>query len=245
MRNRKLTNGKRRSALPSIVLVALAAAMLMAATAGAEDPPIISVGPIDAGGTTVSGTAGSDPQADACIGDDHSGADPADPDVVELNDSTCGTSATSSTAGGAATGGGSSTSGGTAGSVSSAGSGSTTRSSSTASVTATQAVGLQIVRIRHLTKTVRSTRQFRVLVTLRDSRGRLVNGAFVSVNRVPGSRKTVSGVHGSFSNKIGQARVLVPVTKRMFGKRLFLKISARTPSARAVALRSVFLPRLR
>jgi len=244
MRNRRLTNGKRRSALPSIVLVALAAAMLMAATAGAEDPPIVSVGPVDAGGTTVSGTAGSDPQADACIGDEHSGADPADPDVVELNDSTCGTSA-SSTGGGTATGGGSSTSGGTTGSVSSAGSSSTTRSSSTASVSATQAVGLQIVRIRHRTKSVQSTRQFRVLVTLRDSRGRLVHGAFVSVNRVPGSRNTISGVHGSFSNKIGQARVLVPVAKRMFGKRLFLKISARTPSARAVALRSVFLPRLR
>jgi hypothetical protein len=31
----------------------------------------------------------------------------------------------------------------------------------------------------------------------------------------------------------------------MFGKRVFLKITARTPKARAVTLRSVFLPRLR
>jgi hypothetical protein len=39
--------------------------------------------------------------------------------------------------------------------------------------------------------------------------------------------------------------IVTLVTKRMFGKRLFLKIAARTPKARAVALRSVSLPRLR
>jgi hypothetical protein len=39
--------------------------------------------------------------------------------------------------------------------------------------------------------------------------------------------------------------IVVPVTKGMFGKRRFLKIAARTPKARAVALRSVSLPRLR
>jgi hypothetical protein len=47
------------------------------------------------------------------------------------------------------------------------------------------------------------------------------------------------------SNKQGVAAILVPGTKRMFGKRLFVKIAARTPKARAVALRSVSLPRLR
>lgn len=73
----------------------------------------------------------------------------------------------------------------------------------------------------------------------------LVRGGIVSISRVPGTRSTITGVYSNFTKRTGQAQTVVPVTKKMFGKRLFLKISARTPRAQAVALRSVFLPRLR
>ena len=64
----------------------------------------------------------------------------------------------------------------------------------------------------------------------------------VSVSRVPSAVNTISGVHSTFSNRSGQASITVPVTKSMLGKRLFLKIGARTPKARAITLRSVQLP---
>ncbi len=96
-----------------------------------------------------------------------------------------------------------------------------------------------------MTKNVRFTRNFRLFVTVKDARGLLVRGAIVSAGKVPGSQATVSGLHAGFSNKTGVARILVPVTRSMFGKRLYLKIAARTPKARAVVLRSVLLPNLR
>jgi hypothetical protein len=108
--------------------------------------------------------------------------------------------------------------------------------------------GDNTMKDRRLTPgTLRSalSKNFRMLVTIKDGRGFRVRGAVVSVSRVPGTRTTVSGMHAGFSNRTGVARVLVPVTTRMFGNRVFLKITARTPKARAVTLRSVLLPRLR
>ena len=119
------------------------------------------------------------------------------------------------------------------------------RSRATAAwVSAGQAIGLRIVRVRHLTKNAGVTKHFRVLVSLRDTRGRLVRGAIVSVSRAPGAENTISGVYATYTNKVGQASVSVAVAKRMLGKRLFLKIGARTPNARAITLRSVRLPAL-
>jgi hypothetical protein len=112
-------------------------------------------------------------------------------------------------------------------------------------VSAGHAVGLRIVRVRHLTKNVNLTNRFRVLVTLRDARGKLVRGAIVSVSRAPGAQSTISGMYATYSNKVGQASIGVAVANRMLGKRLYLKIAARTPSARTITLRSVRLPALR
>ena len=86
------------------------------------------------------------------------------------------------------------------------------------------------------------TKRFRLVVTLRDLRGRYVRHAIVSVSKVPSAVNTISGVHSTFSSRAGQATIAVPVTKSMLGKRLFLKIGARTPKARAITLRSVRLP---
>jgi hypothetical protein len=229
-------SGALRKALPTLVLAAVAAALALSASAVAE--PIVTIPPTSVAGTDVSGSAESDPDADVCVGGQHSGADPADPSVVELNDASC--------ASGSGGGSGQTTGSRPSSTTGSSGTGTAgSRSSATTAVAAADAVGLRISAVRKLMKNVSVRRNFRLLVTLRDTRGRLVRGAIVSAGRVPGSQSTVSGLHAGFSNKHGVAAILVPVTKRMFGKRLFLKIAARTPKARAVALRSVSLPRLR
>lgn len=65
-----------------------------------------------------------------------------------------------------------------------------------------------------------------------------------TIAKVPGARNTIAGKYPTFSNGLGQATVRVSVAKRLLGRRLFLKISARTVRARAVTLRSVRLPAL-
>jgi hypothetical protein len=235
MNTRPRKTGALRKALPTILLAATAAALALSATAVAE--PIVTVPPTNVAGTEVSGSGSSDPQADVCVGDQHSGADPGDPGIVELNNASCAPGSGTGTTGSAG-----SRPSGTTGSAGTAGGGS---SASATTVAAGNAVGLRIIAVRKLMKNVSIRRNFRLLVTLRDTRGLLVRGAIVSVGRVPGSQATISGLHAGFSNKRGLATILVPVTKGMFGKKLFVKIAARTPKARAVALRSVSLPRLR
>jgi hypothetical protein len=246
MNIRSSKTGALRKALPTLVLAAVAAALALSATAVAE--PIVTIPPTSVAGTDVSGSAESDPQADACIGNVHSGADPADQSIIQLNDASCASGSGTGTTGGTGSGGGSGQTTGSrpSGTTGSRGTGTAgSRSSAATAVAAADAVGLRISAVRKLMKNVSVRRNFRLFVTLRDTRGRLVRGAIVSVGRVPGSQSTVSGLHAGFSNKHGVAAILVPVTKRMFGKRLFVKIAARTPKARAVALRSVSLPRLR
>ena len=242
MRNEQTVQARRLgAALPGLVLGVMAFAIMFASGARAEDPPIVSVGPVAGAGNTASGSVGSGGKTGACVNEQSSSADPSSSDtnkVAKLNEGSCQASA------------GSSAGTGSSGSASSAGldrdrragAAARSRSATAAWVSAGEAVGLRIVRVRHLTKDVTATKHFRVLATLRDIRGRLVRGAIVSVSRAPGAQNTIAGVHATFSNKVGQATISVPVAKRMLGKRLFLKIGARTPTARAITLRSVRLP---
>jgi len=226
-----MIRARRLGALPGLVLVAVAFAVTLASTVRAEDPPIVSAGPISSGGNTASGSVGSGGQFGTCVNDQRSAADPSSSDpntAAKLNEGSCqgtaGTGSTRSTAGSRSRSGAASAAG--------------------AWVSSSQAVGLRIVRVRHVTKRASVTKRFRVLVTLRDLRGRRVRDAIVSVSRVPGAPNTVSGMHSTLSNRFGQASIRVPATTRMFGKRLFLKIAARTPKARSITLRSVRLPAL-
>lgn len=246
MKDRPLTPGTHRRALPALVLLAVAGMLLVSSTAvGADDPPVVSAGPVGAGGTAVTGSAGSDPEGDACVGDRHSGADVEDPQLLQLNDAACASAAGAGASGGGSQGG--STGGarptgraGASGSAGKAGKG-----SALASVAAADAVGLRIAGVKRLLKNARQSKNFRMLVTLKDARGLRVRGAIVSVAGAPGTKPKVCGSHAAFSNKAGMAGLVVPVTDDMFGKRVSLKITARTPKARAVTLRSVLLPRLR
>ncbi len=248
MSNDLTTTRQRYAVLPSAVLVVLAAAFLLVSVARAEDPPIVSVGPVTASGNTASGDVGSDGKADACVNDERSQADPAAAEsgsAVNLNQGSCQASSGSAGAGTPAasqSGAGSKSKQPT----STRGTSGATRSGSAsgASVASANAVGLRIAGVRPSTKGVGKTKHFRVLVTLKDLHGRLVRGAIVSIGKAPGAPNTVSGTCSTFSNKRGQANVLVHVDQRSLGKRLFLKISARTPKARAITLRSVRLPAL-
>ena len=229
-------------ALPGLVLVVAAFASVLASGARAHDPPIVSVGPFGVAGSTASGSVGSSGQTDACVNDDNSTVDPSAGsanDAVSINTGSCASTQSSSTGAGST---GSTGPSGSAGST--AGAGGARSSAAAAWVSSSEAIGLRIVRVRHVTKGVNVTKRFRVLVTLRDVRGRYVRDAIVSVGRVPSAVNTISGVHSAFSNRSGQVTIAVHVTKGMLGKRLFLKIGARTTSARAITLRSVRLPAL-
>jgi hypothetical protein len=216
-------------------LAATAAALLMASAATAADEPITSLG----NAPSVTGSVGSDPNANACV-NDQVDANVNDPEVATV-DNQCATGSTPSANG--TTGVGTRPTG-TTGSTGS----STTKSKSSASaasVTAADAAGLKIAGIKPQTAGVGSTKRFRVLVTLRDLNGRLVRGGIVTLGGIPGHSSTIHCQDAAFTNKKGQARLLATVEKSQLGTRVLVRISARTPKARALQLRSVFLPRLR
>jgi hypothetical protein len=238
MRNEERVGTRRTMALPGLLLVVAAFAIALASGARAHDPPIVSVGSVEAVDNTASGSVASGGQTDACVNDGSSTADPsATNGPVQLDTGSC-----AGAEGSPASAGGSLAATGSTGSKAGASGGKS--SATTAAVSSSDAIGLRIARVRHLTNGVAVTKRFRVLVTLRDMRGKYVRGAIVSVSRVPGAASTTSGVSSAFSNKSGQATIVVPVTESMLGKRLFLKIGARTASARAIAVRSLRLPAL-
>ena len=80
MSNDLATAGRRHRALPSLVLAVIAVAFLLVSVARAEDPPIVSAGPISSGGNTASGSVGSGGQVGTCVNDQSSGADPSNQD---------------------------------------------------------------------------------------------------------------------------------------------------------------------
>lgn len=227
MRNRQYARGTLRRGIPALALVFAVLGLALSSTALAEDP-IVGVGPLGASGTTVSGSAHDDPAANVCIGDDQFDLGMSGSSLVVPTDAVCTASA-----------------GGTT-SVSNSSNSSNSSGGSTAAgaVSAAEAVGLRIVRVRTDLKRVRATKSFRMFVTLKDRSGRLVHGATVSVVRVPGRTATASGLRTVKSNRAGTARVAIRVKRSQFGKRMYVRVAARTPKARAVVQRSVRLPKL-
>jgi hypothetical protein len=231
---------------PAVIALLLVAAGFAANAHGAD--PLVTVGSVTTpgGGITGSGAVGSGGTADACVNDQHSSANPSGTSgVAQINDRTCAAQTSAGTGAGAGTtsnrtdgGGGAAT---RSGASVAAAPGGTTRALP-AWVFASQASGVRIVRVRYLTGNAAATKRFRVLVTVRDVRGRLVRHAIVSTGRVAGARTTVGDVRSAYTDRQGQARVPVRVTTPILGRRLLLRITARTPSARALRIGSVFLP---
>jgi hypothetical protein len=256
----RLGRGRRLAAIG--VIVASTAVLTCAAEAAT---PVVSVGPAGSPtGGTAAGTVGSGGQTDACVNQQHSGANPSATNangVAQINDSACTASAGSSAAAqnGAASssgtqpGGGSQTSA-TNTTTSNQRTSATRRSANsshsiarhgTVSVSALHARGVKIARIRYQVKGAKAHQHLRLLVTLRDRQRRLVHSAIVSLGGIAGAKSTLSGLRAAFSNRNGQATFVVSLTKSMLGQRLLLQIGVRTPAAHTLAVASLRVPKQR
>jgi hypothetical protein len=220
-----------------------------AAVALAAGPPVASFGPLSApnGALTGEGAVGSGGQTDACVNDQHSGANPSASDasgLAQLRDRAC-QSATVSGGGaqtaGARTSGSPSSGRATSASVTGASRGAKTR---TTTITAIQAFGLRIASIRFATRGVEATKRLGVIVTVRDRRGFLVRDAIVSIAGVPGTRLPIAWRQAAYSNRLGQVTFRLPLAKEMGGKRLLVAIIARTPRVQAHRVAAVRVPAL-
>jgi hypothetical protein len=109
------------------------------------------------------------------------------------------------------------------------------------SIAAAGADGVKIAKIRYVTKLVRTKKRFRMIVTVKDNRGRLVRGATVRV-RPKLKRFVIGNDRVKKSSKVGLANFLVLVRNAAFGKRLFMITIAKTPRAKAQKTSSVRLP---
>jgi hypothetical protein len=245
----------------AVAVTAVLAVLSAGASIAKADPPIAAVGPVTTpnGTATATGTVEPEGDTDACVNDQHSGADPSssNPDsAVQVNDVSCqpgsggqpaNSQTSSSQASGAAASGspsGSSTSNGSASggskpAGSSGASGSAKKSATT--IAAANARGLKISAIGYLTKRIRSTKKLGVRVTLRDADGNLIRDAIVSIKGVPGAKNTIDCAHAAYTNSAGVAAFTVPVSAKLLGKRLVLSVAARTPSRRVSRIGAVRL----
>jgi hypothetical protein len=244
-----LTQSRKRLAgalLVGALGIALTASATSVATA-ADDPPVVSVGPVTTpDGTTSSGDVQSDGQTDACVNDQHSGADPSSSEatgVAEVNDTSCTTGGSSSGGGTQSASSESGASSGSGGSQPGSAAGGAGQSSGkqTVTVSAADANGIRISGLRYRTRGIRATKRLGVSVTVRDALGRSIQNAIVSLGGVAGAKTTLSCTHATYSNSAGKARFSVPVGKELLGRRLLVRVVGRTPTASARRIGSVRL----
>jgi hypothetical protein len=220
-----------RKLLAAAVTVIVALAVLSAGASIAKaDPPIATVGPVTTpnGAATANGTVAPGGDTDACINDQHSGADPSSSDpnsAAQVNDASCQTDS-----------GGQAANSQTSSSQTSG----TTKKAAT-TIAAANARGLKISAISYTTKGIRSSKKLGVRVTLRDADGNLIRDAIVSIKGVPGAKNTIDCAHAAYTNSAGVAAFTVPVSAKMLGKRLLLGVAARTPSQRVSRIGAVRL----
>jgi len=112
-----------------------------------------------------------------------------------------------------------------------------------ASVAAASASGLKITAIRYQLLRTKTGKRLRVVVNLRDRKRRAVRFGVVSITGPARVKGTGTGLRLSFSNRIGQASFVVPLTTAMLGRHIRIRVDARTPAAHAVARRSVLVPK--
>jgi hypothetical protein len=111
-------------------------------------------------------------------------------------------------------------------------------------VAAAQAVGVKVAAVRYVAKPFRKTKRLQMIVTVKDSLGRLVKGATVQVLGAPQARLKVRNKVKK-TGKLGRAFFLLTPRPKVYGKRLFTLTIARTPSAKTQRKTSVRVPKLR
>jgi hypothetical protein len=112
------------------------------------------------------------------------------------------------------------------------------------SVAASSAVGLNIAKVRYVTKGVTRTKRLRMIVAVKDSRGYLVRGAKITIRSNAAGRLT-RRTQAKASSKTGQAAFVLRVRQHTLGKRLVMVTVARTPTAKAAKTTSVRLAKAR
>jgi hypothetical protein len=111
---------------------------------------------------------------------------------------------------------------------------------STATVSARDAIGIRIVKIRYVRKGVLRTHRIRMIVTVRDARGRLIRGATIRVTAK--GHKLANRPRGARSGARGNATIALRIRLSAYGKRLVTVTLARTPRAKARKTTSVRVP---
>jgi hypothetical protein len=111
-------------------------------------------------------------------------------------------------------------------------------------VSAASALGVRIATIRYVSKGVVRTDRMRMIVTVRDSRGLLIQRAKIIVRGTKAGR-LARHPKTAISGKQGRATVYLRLRQAAFGKRLFTVTVASTPSAKTKKTTSVRIPRSR
>jgi hypothetical protein len=112
------------------------------------------------------------------------------------------------------------------------------------SIAAAGAQGLRIAKVRYVTKSARAHKRFRMIVTVKDVRGRLVRGATVRV-QAKSKRLVLGKQRTKRSTRLGQAGFLVRIRPQALGRRVSMIALAQTPTAKAKKATSVRLPKAR
>jgi len=220
----------------------LALAALTAPLAAGADQPNLPIGTSPAPATASVSPGG---QGNACAAGQTAAVDPtasALTDAAQIGAGDCSGGGTAGTSSASTPTGGTGDAGSTSGrqtTATASTSGASTRATVLEAVNASE---LEITKVRFTTKRVRSARKLGVVVTVRGQQSRPVRNGTVAINDLPTAKNDCLCQRATFTNNAGQAAFTIPVTSNMLGTRLFLQISARTPTLKSTKLVSVRIP---
>ena len=110
------------------------------------------------------------------------------------------------------------------------------------SVSATNALGVRIVKIRYLKGNVSRHHRLKMVITVKDRRGLLIRGARISVSSTKRGR-LARRPHATLTGTRGKVTLGLQLRKVALGKKLVVLVVAKTPHAKARKRSSVRLPR--
>jgi hypothetical protein len=111
---------------------------------------------------------------------------------------------------------------------------------STTTVSASSALGIRITKIRYVRKGATRTHRIRMIVTVRDRRGRLIRGATIRV--AAKGHKLAKRPRATRSGLKGRATIALRLRASAYGKRLVTVTVAKTPRAKARKTSAVRVP---
>jgi hypothetical protein len=115
---------------------------------------------------------------------------------------------------------------------------------SSGTTAAASALGVRIVKVRFYKQNVLRRHFMRMVVTVKDRRGLLIQGAKISVRSTKAGRLSRRPTMHRTGRK-GQATFTLRLRKAAFGKRLIVVTLAKTPKAKATKRSAVIVPRAR